>query len=63
MRIRPEATAYIIYTSGTTGQPKGTPVSHASLALFAESQSGIFNLQAESRVLQYANMGCWKART
>ena len=57
VRIRPEATAYIIYTSGTTGQPKGTPVSHASLALFAESQSGIFNLQAESRVLQYANMG------
>ena len=57
VRVRPEATAYIIYTSGTTGQPKGTPVSHASLALFAESQSGIFNLQAESRVLQYANMG------
>ena len=57
VRVRPEATAYIIYTSGTTGQPKGIPVSHASLALFAESQSGIFNLQAESRVLQYANMG------
>lgn len=55
--ISPEMTAYIIYTSGTTGQPKGIPVSHGSLALFAESQSGIFNLQANSRVLQYANMG------
>lgn len=55
--ILPEATAYIIYTSGTTGKPKGSPVSHASLALFAENQSRIFNLQAGSRVLQYANIG------
>lgn len=55
--IHPTTTAYIIYTSGTTGQPKGTPVSHGSLALFAESQSHIFRLQSDSRVLQYASMG------
>lgn len=54
--VHPDDTAYIIYTSGTTGHPKATPVSHASLALFADSQSRIFRLHPGSRVLQYASI-------
>lgn len=53
----PEDTAYIIYTSGTTGKPKGIPISHGSLALFARSQSEIYGLLPDKRVLQYASVG------
>lgn len=55
--IRPENTAYIIYTSGTTGQPKGTPIRHGALSLFADSQSKLFRLQPGMPVLQYASIG------
>lgn len=53
----PEDTAYIIYTSGTTGKPKGIPISHRSLALFAKSQAEIYRLLPDKRVLQYASAG------
>lgn len=53
----PEDTAYIIYTSGTTGKPKGIPISHRSLALFARSQAEVYRLLPDKRVLQYASIG------
>lgn len=53
----PDDTAYIIYTSGSTGRPKGTPVSHRSLALFAQSQADIYRLSPDKHVLQYASVG------
>lgn len=55
--LAPEDTAYIIYTSGTTGKPKGIPVSHRSLALFARSQAEVYRLLPDKRVLQYASIG------
>lgn len=54
--IRPESTAYIIYTSGTTGQPKGTPISHGALSLFADSQSKLFRMKPGMSVLQYSSI-------
>lgn len=54
--IRPENTAYIIYTSGTTGKPKGTPIRHGALSLFADSQSKLFQLQPGVPVLQYSSI-------
>lgn len=54
---KPEDTAYIIYTSGSTGKPKGVPISHRSLALFVDGQSGIYQFQSGKRVLQYTNAG------
>lgn len=57
VKLRPEDIAYIIYTSGTTGKPKGTPISHRSLALFAASQAAIYRLSPGKRVLQYASIG------
>lgn len=56
-KLRSGDTAYIIYTSGTTGKPKGIPISHRSLALFATSQSEIYRLLPDKRVLQYASAG------
>lgn len=53
----PEDAAYIIYTSGTTGKPKGIPISHRSLALFARSQAEVYRLLPGKRVLQYASIG------
>ena len=57
VNVRSEDTAYIIYTSGTTGKPKGIPILHGSLSLFAESQSEIYGLQPDKRILQYASIG------
>lgn len=53
----PEDTAYIIYTSGTTGRPTGVPISHHSLALFADSQANAYHMLPDKRVLQYASIG------
>lgn len=57
VKLEPESTAYIIYTSGTTGKPKGIPISHYSLALFAGSQAKIYGLLPDKCVLQYASIG------
>lgn len=57
VKLCPEDTAYVIYTSGTTGKPKGIPISHRSLTLFAKNQSAIYRLLPDKRVLQYASIG------
>ncbi|KAK3807010.1 MAG: Non-ribosomal peptide synthetase module [Benniella sp.] len=48
--------AYIIYTSGSTGQPKGVMVEHRGVVNYALSRINEFNLDANSRVLQFASL-------
>src|SRR5262249_5491206 len=48
--------AYVIYTSGSTGQPKGVLVEHRGLCNLIEAQRRVFNLSADSRVLQFASL-------
>ncbi|WP_212004673.1 non-ribosomal peptide synthetase/type I polyketide synthase [Chitinophaga sp. HK235] len=48
--------AYIIYTSGTTGKPKGVMIEHESLMNLVFSQRDRFNINPESKVVQYASL-------
>jgi amino acid adenylation domain-containing protein/non-ribosomal peptide synthase protein (TIGR01720 family) len=54
--IDPEQIAYIIYTSGSTGVPKGVLVPHRGLVNLAKEQSKLFEIDAQSRVLQFASL-------
>lgn len=47
--------AYIIYTSGSTGRPKGVMIEHRSICNLANAQARIFQIHAQSRVLQFAS--------
>ncbi|HEX8176352.1 MAG TPA: amino acid adenylation domain-containing protein, partial [Pyrinomonadaceae bacterium] len=48
--------AYIVYTSGSTGQPKGIMQTHESFCQFIEWQSQQFQIQAPSRIAQWASI-------
>ncbi|MFD7161870.1 amino acid adenylation domain-containing protein [Streptomyces violascens] len=53
--LRPEHPAYIIYTSGSTGRPKGVVVAHTGLLSMVDSLVERFQLDDETRVLQFAS--------
>ena len=48
--------AYVIYTSGTTGKPKGVMLEHKSVINLVFIQKNRFEINAKSKVLQYASL-------
>ncbi|WP_257236846.1 non-ribosomal peptide synthetase, partial [Nostoc sp. 'Peltigera malacea cyanobiont' DB3992] len=51
----PDNLAYVIYTSGSTGRPKGVMIEHQGLTNLASSVAKTFQIQAQSRLLQFAS--------
>ncbi|HEX8558582.1 MAG TPA: amino acid adenylation domain-containing protein, partial [Pyrinomonadaceae bacterium] len=56
-RVSPQNVAYVIYTSGSTGKPKGILLGHEGLCNEIVESNRLFNVTADSRVLQFAAFG------
>ena len=49
-------TAYVIFTSGSTGNPKGIPITHASLVDYVTTFSEYFKITQKDSILQQASI-------
>ena len=48
--------AYVIFTSGSTGVPKGTAISHESLAHYISAITDELNISERDRILQFSSL-------
>ncbi|RAH77172.1 hypothetical protein BO86DRAFT_441274 [Aspergillus japonicus CBS 114.51] len=55
IQVKPGNAAYVAFTSGSTGKPKGIVIEHGSFCTNAMVSSEAQNLNASSRVLQFAS--------
>ncbi|RKZ51510.1 MAG: non-ribosomal peptide synthetase, partial [Candidatus Parabeggiatoa sp. nov. 3] len=53
---KPFNLVYVIYTSGSTGNPKGVLISHQGLYNLAQAQVQLFEVQSNSRILQFTSL-------
>lgn len=53
--VQPDDAAYVIFTSGTTGEPKASVLEHKSLQAYLSVLGTSLNLDAQSRVIQFAS--------